>query len=71
MTALAEVWACAWAEIKALGWSCIIHGPEIFLAIGTICLIMAAMVGAFALAMLVGFAVFSKMEDDDEHKDDL
>ena len=71
MTAWAEFWATALDEIKALGMNCIIHGPEILLAIGTIALLMAALMGAFALAMLVGFAVFESEEKDDEHKDDL
>lgn len=70
MTTWAEFWATALDEIRALGWQCIAHGPEVLLAIGTIALVMAALVGAMALAMLVGLAVFGE-EDDDEHKDDL
>ncbi len=58
-------WACTWAEIKALGWRCVLYGPEIWLAV-------AALAGAWMLALIVCWVAFApeisggKDEDDDD-----
>lgn len=43
-------------EIKALGFNCFLHGPEIWLVFPLLCLV----------AGIVGFEVFSRWEDDDD-----
>lgn len=61
MTEWAEFWAMALAEIKALGWSCIAHGPEVWLWI-------CALAGAGMIACLVGAFVIPRLEDDDDER---
>lgn len=46
-------------EIKALGWRCAAFGPEFWLAV-------AALAGACALALVIGYLVYR--EDEDERR---
>ena len=68
---MSEFWACVIAEFRALGAWCMIHGPEIWLAIAK----TAVMLGVFDLGVLAGMYISALMganrEDCDEHKDDL
>ena len=54
------------AEFRALGWHCIIHGPEFWLMIAKI----AAVLGLFDGGVLCGMWLFSMLDangrDDDE-----
>ena len=42
------LWYWITAEFEALGWYCVYHGPEFWL-------VVPALIGALALAALVGF----------------
>lgn len=61
-----EFWATAAAEFDALGRWCVIHGPEIWLAIAK----GAVYYGVFLLGMLVGMWLAAMLgangRDDDE-----
>ena len=63
---MADFWACVFDEIRALGAWCMIHGPEIWLAIAK----GAVYYGVFLLGMLVGMWLAAMLgangRDDDE-----
>ena len=50
------------AEIKALGWRCLVFGPEAWLAITAVCIFSAGIVVGMWLAALLG----ANGRDDDE-----
>ena len=50
------------AEIKALGWRCLVSGPEAWLAITAVCIFSAGIVVGMWLAALLG----ATGRDDDE-----
>ena len=64
---MAEIWACAMAEIKALGFRCFVHGPEIWLALVAWCALSIAILLGMWLAALLG----ANGRDEDENKRDL
>ena len=51
------------AEIRALGWRCLVFGPEAWLAIVAVCVFSAGIVVGMWLAALLG----ANGRDDDEH----
>lgn len=51
---MADFWACALAEIKALGVWCMIHGPEIWLGLVIWCVLSIAVVIGMWLGALLG-----------------
>ena len=63
---MADFWACVFGEIRALVAWCMIHGPEIWLAIAK----GAVYYGVFLLGMLVGMWLAAMLgangRDDDE-----
>lgn len=64
---MSEIWACAVAEIKALGLWCVIHGPEIWLCVSALCVASAV----FVLGMWAAALLSANREDDDESKRNL
>ena len=48
---MADFWACVYAEFRALGAWCILHGPEFWLCVAALC-------GALILAGAAGWYVF-------------
>jgi hypothetical protein len=60
---MADFWAQVLAEFKALGWDCVMYGPEFWLAI-------CGLAGAAGLAVLVSLFVMPRLdegEEDDDH----
>ena len=55
------------AEIKALGWRCVVFGPEAWLAITAVCIFSAGIV----VGMWVAALLSANREDDDESKRNL
>ena len=51
------------AEIKALGLWCVVHGPEIWLAVSAICILSIGVILGFWLA-----ALLTAGRDEDERK---
>ena len=64
---MSEIWACALAEIRALGAWCFVHGPEFWLGLGALCALSAAILLGMWLAALLS----ANGRDDDENKRDL
>lgn len=63
---MADFWACVFAEIRALGAWCFVHGPEIWLGLCIWC--------ALSIAILFGMwlaALLAANGRDDENKRDL
>lgn len=59
---MGEVWHCLIAELQALGWRCLVFGPEIWLAITAVCIFSVGIVVGMWLAALLG----ANGRDDDE-----
>lgn len=59
---MADFWACVIAEFRALGLWCVIHGPEIWLALAAFCVISIAVV----LGMWLGALLGANGKDDNE-----
>lgn len=55
------------AEIRALGWRCVVFGPEAWLAITAVCIFSAGMI----IGMWVAALLSANREDDDESKRNL
>ena len=51
---MSDFWACAVAEIKALGLWCVVHGPEIWLGLAAWCVLSIAVVIGMWLGALLG-----------------
>lgn len=60
-----EIWATAIAEIRALGWQCILHGPEFWLAFAGLCCAGAAAI----LVSCIAFAAEERRNKDDDDSD--
>ena len=60
---MSDFWACVIAEFRALGAWCVIHGPEIWLALVAWCVLSIAVVIGMWLGALFG----ANKEDKDEH----
>ena len=60
---MTDFYAQVIAEFKALGAWCVIHGPEIWLAIAAVGVMSAVLVLGMWLAALLG----ANGRDDDEH----
>lgn len=52
------------AEIKALGWRCLVFGPEAWLAITAVCIFSAGMIVGMWLSALLG----ANGRDDNERR---
>ena len=63
---MSEIWACALAEIRALGAWCFVHGPEFWLGLAALCALSAAILLGMWLA-----ALLSANGRDNENKRDL
>lgn len=50
---MSDFWACVAAEIKALGMWCVVHGPEIWIAVIAVCVLSFAIVLGMWLAALL------------------
>ena len=61
---MSDFWACAVAEIKALGMWCVVHGPEIWLGLAAWCVISIAVV----LGMWLGALLGANGRDDDNER---
>ena len=59
---MSDFWACAVAEIKALGLWCLVHGPEIWLGLVAWCVLSIAVVIGMWLGALLG----ANGRDDDD-----
>ena len=59
---MTEIWACMIAEIRSLGAWCIIHGPEIWIALVVWCVLSIAVVIGMWLGALLG----ANREDNDK-----
>lgn len=59
---MSEIWACALAEIRALGAWCFVHGPEIWLGLVIWCVLSIAVVIGMWLGALLG----ANREDNDK-----
>ena len=63
---MSEIWACALAEIRALGAWCFVHCPEFWLGLAALCALSAAILLGMWLA-----ALLSANGRDNENKRDL
>ena len=61
---MTDFWACVAAEIKALGSWCMIHGPEIWIAVIAVCVMSFLIVLGMWLAALLS----ANKEDDNERR---
>ena len=59
---MSDFWSCAVAEIKALGVWCVVHGPEIWIAVIALCVLSFVLVLGMWLAALL---TANRMDDDD------
>ncbi len=59
---MADIIAQAIAEFKALGFWCVIHGPEFWLVLSALCVVSAI----FVLGMWTAALLSANREDDDE-----
>lgn len=59
---MTNFWACVIAEFRALGAWCVIHGPEIWIAVIALCVLSSAIVLGMWLAALLS----ANKEDDNE-----
>ena len=59
---MADFWACVIDEIRALGVWCMIHGPEIWIAVIAVCVLSVVLVLGMWLAALLS----ANGRDDDE-----
>lgn len=64
---MADFWACVFAEIRALGAWCFLHGPEIWLGLCIWCALSIAILLGMWLAALLS----ANGRDEDENKRDL
>ena len=64
---MSDFWSCTVAEIKALGMWCVIHGPEIWIAVIAVCILSVVLVLGMWLAALLS----ANGRDEDENKRDL
>ena len=61
---MSDFWACVIAEFRALGAWCVIHGPEIWIAVIAVCVMSFLIVLGMWLAALLS----ANKEDDDERR---
>lgn len=61
---MADIIAQAIDEFKALGFWCVVHGPEIWLCVAALCVASAI----FILGMWAAALLSANREDDDENK---
>lgn len=61
---MADFWACVIAEFRALGAWCVIHGPEIWIAVIAVCVMSFLIVLGMWLAALLS----ANKEDDNERR---
>ena len=59
---MSDFWACVIAEFRALGAWCVIHGPEIWIAVIALCVLSFAIVLGMWLAALL---TANRRDDDD------
>lgn len=59
---MADIIAQAIAEFKALGFWCVMHGPEFWLGLLVLCVVSAI----FVLGMWMAALLSANREDDDE-----
>lgn len=59
---MSDFWSCTVAEIKALGLWCVVHGPEIWLAVAAVGVLLAV----FVLGMWLSALLSANWRDDDE-----
>ena len=59
---MADFWACVFDEIRALGAWCMIHGPEIWIAVIAVCVLSVV----FVLGMWLAALLSANKEDDDD-----
>lgn len=59
---MSDFWACAAAELRALGLFCLIHGPEAWLALVALCIYGIGVISGLFLAALLG----ANREDNDK-----
>lgn len=64
---MSEIWACALAEIRALGAWCFVHGPEFWLGLCIWCAVSIAIL----LGMWLAALLMANGRDEDENKRDL
>lgn len=50
---MSDFWACVIAEFRALGLWCVVHGPEIWIAVIAVCVLSFAIVLGMWLAALL------------------
>lgn len=59
---MADFWTCVIAEFKALGAWCMIHGPEIWIAVIAVCVLSVV----FVLGMWLAALLSANKEDDND-----